>query len=407
MEADNIITVTVAEARLEEALGELKKLNRKAERYGTARIEWTLDNRRQEEVTIGADAGRKAMVWFVDIVFTNPETPKVGDFQFIARLEHTEAGVIIDSIPGEELPKRFREASRECEHCHHERPRKHLYVVRDPEGNLVQVGRTCLRDYMGTDTPAGVAARFRWLREVQEWGEDWGLSAGRPLPDSADELLAVTACAIRLWGWVAKSNPDESLQPTAFAINPWFYCLPGDKHGQEVRAQLRAAIREEDWDMARAAMEWVASEEAGDSEYIHNLRMVLAPGAVPAARRGIACSAVSAYQRHLGVLAERQREAEAAASSPSRHLGAVGERLRGLQLRCDSARGIESQWGTTILYKFHDQDGNVLTWFSSGGAELEPGAEYLVDATVKAHGEFRGVAETTLTRAKVNEEVQA
>lgn len=116
---------------------------------------------------------------------------------------------------------------------------------------------------------------------------------------------------------------------------------------------------------------------------------------------------MAAYQRHLGKLAERQREAEAAASSPSSHLGEVGERLRGLRLRCESARGMDSHWGTTILYKFHDRAGNVLSWFSSGGAELEPGAEYLVDATVKGHGEFRGVAETQLTRARVLEEVQA
>lgn len=94
-------------------------------------------------------------------------------------------------------------------------------------------------------------------------------------------------------------------------------------------------------------------------------------------------------------------------STGSRHLGAVGGRLRGLRLRCESARGMDSHWGTTILYKFHDPDGNVLSWFSSGGAELEPGAEYLLDATVKGRGEFRGVAETQLTRARVHEEVQA
>lgn len=398
---DNTITILVA--RQEEALEALGKLAKKAQRYGTPRITWTLGEVREEDRQ--DSEGRKVRVQVRDLTLGELEAPKVGDFTFIAKLERTPNGTIIDSIPGETLPERFRQSTGECEHCRTDRARAHLFVVRSPEGELVQVGRTCLRDYMGTDTPASVAARFRWIKEAREWGEEFG---GRHVvEDSAEELLAVTSAAIRLWGWVPKSAPEEAGQPTAFAIGPWFWCAPGDREGQARRAELKAALCDDDWATARAAAEWVASGEAGDSEYIHNLRMVLAPGIVPGKRRGIACSAVAAYHRHLGKLAERQREAEAAASSPSRHLGAVGERLRGLRLRCDSARGIESQWGTTILYKFHDQDGNVLTWFSSGGAELDPGAEYLVDATVKGHGEFRGVAETTLTRAKVHEEVQA
>ena len=53
------------------------------------------------------------------------------------------------------------------------------------------------------------------------------------------------------------------------------------------------------------------------------------------------------------------------------------------------------------------REGNVMSWFSSGGAELEPGGQYVMDATVKAHSEFQGVPETQLTRAKVKEGAQA
>ena len=402
---DNVITIL--EARLDEAQEHLQKLANKAQRYGTPRITWTLGEVREEERQ--DNNGRKVKVQYRDIILNELEAPRVGDFQFIARLEITEAGTIIVSIPGEELPKHFRDCDGVCQHCHQDRARKHLFVVRDPEGNLVQVGRTCLRDYMGTDTPTSVAARFRWERELSEWSDEWGGSGG-VVQDSAEELLAVTSVAIRLWGWVAKSNPDETLTPTAFAIAPWFYCAPSDKTGKAMRDEMKAAITEDDWATARATLEWIADEaESGDSEYIHNVRMVLAPGVVPPARRGIACSAVAALQRHLGKLAERQRRAAAAAEAAevSRHVGEAVERLRDLQLRCDSARGMDSHWGTTILYKFHDRAGNVLTWFSSGGAELEPGREYTVDATVKGHSEFQGVAETTLTRARVKEQRQS
>lgn len=399
MEADNTFTILVA--REEEALEALGKLARKAQRYGTPRITWTLGEVREEDRR--DSEGRKVRVQVRDITLSELEAPRVGEFQFIAKLERTPHGTIIDSIPGEALPERFRDCDGTCEHCGTDRARAHLFVVRDPEGRLVQVGRTCLRDYMGTDTPASVAARFRWEREVREFSDEWGGSG--VVQDSAEELLAVTSAAIRLWGWVPKSAPEEAGQPTAFRISPWFYCAPGDRHGQATRAELKAALCEDDWATARAAMEWVASEEAGDSEYIHNLRMVLAPGVVPGKRRGIACSAVGSYQRHIGRLAERQQRAadEARAAEVSRHVGAVGERLRDLRLTVKDARGMEGQWGTTILYKFQDASGCVFSWFSSGGADLDVNREVVLDATVKGHSEFRGVPETQLTRAKVKE----
>jgi hypothetical protein len=386
--------VTVLEARLEEALEALKKLAKKAERYGTPPITWTLSEVR-EDVREDRD-GRKVRVLVRDIVFSSLEAPKVGNYTFIAKLELTPNGAIIDSIPGEVLPERFRHTKGECEHCQQNRFRKHLFVVRDHEGQLVQVGRSCLRDYMGMDTPASVSARFNFLREAADLGEEFGGSG--IIENSALELLAVTTTAIRLWGWVPKSAPEWAGKPTAEKIAPWFWVSPSDTVGQAYRDALRAAITEADWKTAQAVLDWVASEEAGDSEYIHNLRVILAPGIVPMNRRGYACSAVAAYQRHLSKLEVQRRERET-----SRHLFAVGERIKDLRVTCMSNRSIHGTYGLTIIYKLQDDRGNVFSWFSSGGANLEVGRTYKVDATVKGHGEYNGVAETQLTRAKVKE----
>lgn len=386
--------------RLEEALESLKKLAKKAERYGTPRITWTLGEAYEEERR--TMEGRKYKVQMVDVAIDGLAAPKVGDFTFIAKAEITDAGVIVDCVPGETLPAGSREklATGACEHCGNNRQRRHVFVCRDASGQLVQVGHTCLRDYMGTDTPASVAARFRFERELKEFDEEWGGRSGS-FPDSALELLAVTSAAIRLWGWVPKSAPESAGEPTAFRVGVWFrrgYIKEGSAEWHDLKA-LEKAVGEEDYAMAQAAMDWVASEEAGDSEYAENLRVILAPGAVEAKRRGYACSAVSSYQRHLGRLEERRREKETAAES--QHIGKEGERLRGLKVWLVSSRGIGGYYGDTILYKFKDEAGNILTWFSSGGAELEIGKEYVLDATVKAHGEYNGVKETQLTRGKV------
>jgi len=392
MDTEN--TISVLTYRLEEALTNLKKLARKAERYGTPTITWTLGTPRFEEFFV---EGQKTKLEVTDIILNHIEAPKVGNYTFAARLEIVEGGTIIDGIPGVELPDHFRHSDGHCEHCNQDRLRKHLFVVQDDVGNFVQVGRSCLRDYMGTDTPASVAARFSFIRQLRDFGDEWNF--GGRSDDSALELLAVTSVAIRLWGWIPKSAPEEAGTPTAFSISPWFYCNLANKHDVATRDQLKAAIRPEDWVMAQDTLDWVAGTDSGDSQYIHNLRLVLGLGAVEPVRRGLACSAVGSYQRHIGKLLAYAKQKEEAVDS--NHIGAEKERLRGLKLRVTAARGVTSEWGESILYKFIDEGGNLFSWFSSNGAELDVNQEVEVDATVKSHNEFRGVKETQLTRTKV------
>lgn len=389
--------VSVMAYRLPEALAELMKLARKAERYGATPISWKIGDV-YPHVHRDRD-GRRHTIAYADIILSGLEAPKVGNYTFLAKAEITPEGVIVDTVPGESLPVGARErlATGRCEHCNSNRRRNSVFLVRDPNGTVVQVGRTCLGDYLGTNNIAGILSRFRFSQELRGLLASGGF--GRNLPDLALELLAVTATAIRLWGWVPKSAPESAGMATAARVSVWFYCPPGDKQSQQERKELEDAICDKDWETAEAVMAWVASSEAGDSEYIQNLRVILAPGAVEAHRRGYACSAVAAYQRYLGRLAAHRREAEA--ESASQWVGKTGDRVKGLKLTCLSARTIESHFGYSVLYKMRDEAGNIFSWFSSGGANMDPGSEYLLDATIKDHGEYRGVKETQLTRGRV------
>lgn len=387
--------VPVAAYRMDEAIDALTKLARKAERYGTPAVKWTLGE--PYFVQHETSYGHKYKVGMIDFVFESLEAPRVGKYQFIAKIERTAGGNIIACIPGEELPESYREGSGECQHCQQKRDRRNLFVVRSEDGELTQVGQSCLRDFMGTDTPASVAARFRFISELESLGEEYGPRMVRV--DSALEMLAVTAAAIRLWGWVPKSAPESAGLPTALRIAPWFSPVASlSKYEVEDRKALNEAMTEADWALAQTVLDWVEASE-DKSEYMWNLKTILRPGMVEAKRRGYAASAVAAYQRHLGKLEVRRRESEAAAGSE--WIGVVGERLKGLRVRCVSARGIDTVYGGSVVYKFHDVNGNVLTWFSSGGADLDPGSDYELDATIKAHSEYQGVKETQLTRGKV------
>lgn len=132
---------------------------------------------------------------------------------FLAVLDH-ELGVentVVRSVSEEPLPDEWRHRGALCDHCGQERYRKETYVVRSDEGEMKQVGSTCLKDFMGHD-----AEKVLWsvdallgAREVLEddegsssfsGGTEWGLV----------EFLAWTAKSIREEGWTSKKMAYEN-----------------------------------------------------------------------------------------------------------------------------------------------------------------------------------------------------
>lgn len=62
-------------------------------------------------------------------------------------------------------------------------------------------------------------------------------------------------------------------------------------------------------------------------------------------------------------------------------------------------RNEDNDFGTTYLYKFADEAGNVFIWYASRPIELQE--RMTLKATIKAHNERNGVKQTVLTRCKV------
>lgn len=94
--------------------------------------------------------------------------------------------------------------------------------------------------------------------------------------------------------------------------------------------------------------------------------------------------------------------------SPSKWVGEIGERIR-VTLHIDRVfeseyRRNDGWWGTTInyMYLMHDKDGNIFKWSTS--CCYDEGKDITFNATVKDHAEYKGIAQTVLTRCtKVKE----
>lgn len=88
----------------------------------------------------------------------------------------------------------------------------------------------------------------------------------------------------------------------------------------------------------------------------------------------------------------------------SKHVGTVGKRLEVLAL-FEAMIAVEGIYGTSYVRKFRTAEGESLVWFSGacpdGLWRKDLGSWVKVRGTVKAHKDYNGEAQTSLSRVKV------
>lgn len=334
--------------------------------------------------------------------------PKLAGWTFVAALDYVtdDAGVqvvLLRVAPDQTLPEVYRQADRHCDHCKLSRQRTSTYVVHHDDGRYAQVGSNCLADFLGHRDPAkiaewldGLVGLFAVLSASEEYeghdGSGWSHHAG------LGTVLALAAAAIDQYGWVSKKVARaEDREATADRVNHELHHRHCQNHAKHAVILAQAHV-----DEAEQVVEWaraLAEREGTLSDYLHNVTVLARLSVIDLRYLGVAVSMVAAYRREQERLRARERQV-------SQPIGIVGKREI-FTLTLLGSTPIESQWGVTLLYRFEDAVGNRVKYFSSRDLGLTAGETYQVKATVKAHGEWGGVRETTITRGAVLETVQA
>src|ERR1019366_1671388 len=327
----------------------------------------------------------------------NNNVVKLAGWEFCATIEHTEGGNILHCLKGTTIPSSYRDCRSFCDHCETLRRRNDTFIVRHIENNTYkQVGRQCLKDFLGVDA-LRYAAIAELNYELDELGaaseEDSGNGSG-PRFDHLDRYLSYTAEVIARRGWLsngaAKEYGGESTSSVAYRnLHP----QRGDVVGKEL---LFSSPSDKSIECAKASIEWCLSlsdKEVEESDYLHNIRVIARRGIVGEKQYGYAASIVSGYQRAVGELLRKEKYA--AQGAVSKHVGIVGEKVI-ISVIVNAAIGLTSDYGSTTLHIMSDKEGNVFKWNSSN-AVLEKGKEYTLRGNVKRHEEYKGVKQTTLT----------
>ena len=363
-----------------------------------------------EEVT--TRRGKKVRIEYRDITVTG-EAPKFAGWSLVARVDFDHSEPLFAAAPGETVPESYRGTDATCDHCKKVRARKNVFILRNEAGDTIKVGRNCIKDFLGHNSPENVLRTMTWLRDLasmlDEAGDEdrWGSFGGAYVPTwPVVTVLEFASACIRRSGWCSGGAAWASEDKTSTKGEVLYFMDPPNPRP---RGFVPLIPDETDEANAKAAIEYAATLK-GRNDYEFKLGVIARDEWAGWKDIGILVSLIPAWMRH--VEREIEYKKKRAAEPVSNHFGEIKKR-EVFTLTVESVRYLESDWGVTVLYMFRDLDGNVAKWFASrehfsdmGEHDAPHGLTYRVKATVKAHGDWKGRKETVLTRAAVIERVE-
>jgi hypothetical protein len=392
------------EAEIAATIAKISKINARAAKNGLAGgYTWTLGAERREPVY--DDAGARLVIdgipHFIEKgqpvpcpligferereLIVSGDAPKLGGWSFIASLTWDGGVLVTRCTPGFE--GRIDEAQiREgaCDHCQVDRQRLDCYLLQHADGRRVQVGSSCIKDFLGHNFRPSMLFFADELDEIRE-----SIPATRTYLDAAVETVLTWAASIcAQTGWISRDKAEiENRTPSGWVLRD---CLFGSgKAGREARDTF--APSDEHETTAATVLAWARELEPGDSEYLANVRRVASSEYVTERTIAILGSSVASYWREHNARVERE------ARPVSQFVGCVKDRLvLDVIIRSDTA--IDGDWGVSHLYTMTDASGNVFGWFSSKNQCWQIGQDVRIKGTIKEHSEYRGTRRTMLTR---------
>jgi len=396
----------------------VEKLNRRAKKLGFAPVVLVASAPRAESYKSMKRglANQLLTRWVIDVRFEG-EAPRIQGYGFQAALTHTPQGNLVSRAPGVETDlSGWRETGARCQHCGLDRRRAETFLLQSPEGGIVQIGRQCLVDYIGTTDVTRAVQLWRvWAELVSgitdEDGE-YGFGGGWVCPTTPVEFLAAAVSSVKRRGFVKTQCADQQTSTRAHAewiLGPepkidsddyarslalreeWRLCQPTEAHAQE----------------AQAILDWVLTSN-DSSDYMHNARVGCGARTMMPRSAGLLASLPSAHDKHLGKIYERKQRP---AAGP--HVGVVGERIDAtitVKFEMMIAEDPERRFSVSkALIIMVDENNSAFKTFASGELKrvenLKEGT-WFMRGTVKSHEADKKTGEpvTVLKRVELQRE---
>jgi ribosomal protein L36 len=376
----------------------IQKLNKKAKKLGcqpiVLKVVSIITEKRKD-----SDSGLE-YDYLIHECTVEGESPKLMGWTLVAAIEPLETQDaqenLIREVPGEVCPEHYRTTDMRCDHCQEVRKRSSVYVLKHDTLGHKQVGRNCIADFLGHESPTSMLAKAEWLMSLSgllKEASDEEYSGGSSCPAvSIHHFVSIVSAVIKKLGWVSRANSDESNPSTATIA--FDICYRPNSYTRELIEKYNLVATQDDFDAATKALEWASKLDPvnAKSNYLHDLGVCCRATYVIPKTSGFVASVISAHNRHLA-------NQVAVSNNVSKHVGTVGERTVFEKLTVKCATPCLSGVYPKTAVRFIDQNGNVIVWFASGSPEwVKIGETVSVKCSVSSHTSFNDIPETIVKR---------
>lgn len=384
---------------------ELDKLNKKADKWGF--IPYTIINKTERILEKSSEIGmgyRESWTFFE--ISGETILKFAGNWQLLGTVEHIEGQSILRSVPGQTIPVEFQNADAlRCDHCHKRIIRKLSCILQDNSGNVRQIGRSCVRDYIGYDIDQ-VIGYFEIISEFENAFKKFDKENEKEPRQFrqvlTEDFLTIACYVVRCAGFVSRKMAENSgnifLMTTADNVELLMFKDNEPKKFSEEHENKQ--VDETDKAKAKEILEYLKALpdiRTRGNDYLHNLKVIANLSSILPNHYGFLASAVALYDKEMGNETAKQ------AAKTSKHYGEKGQCYKGLliQVKIERVTCKDTEYGTTYIYKMIAQDGARFTWFASSNQGLKEGdINQIIAMTVKDHNIWQGTNETIINRVK-------
>jgi hypothetical protein len=399
-------TRTLPSFRLEALDALLKKLAKKAAKLGVAAPSYKVISTEARDVS---DTDVPYLVEFSTVEVAYEVIRKVGDWVFLAKLEAADEvdGVPRNKVSGINLSNehahRFITEKMVCEHCGINRKRNATYIVQDCNDKTLQVGSSCLQDFLGVD-PAAAVNGIEFASVIKSIGEDeerWGYGSSAPRVMPLADVAAATLSLVGKNGFVKAADAEFGNGTTTgndvvtllLDNNPrladWRKeVAPTDAHKAQAALVVQALTD-------RILPDYKSNPTALD-QFSFKVGILLNKGFVGVREAQIAAAAIYFESIKLAKASKSKSDVK------NEWMPGVKEGDKvAVEAKVVMVKEVFSTFGTSRLVKLVTLDGYPLTTFSSGNAEFVPGSTIKVKGSVKKLEDGKFGKCVMLTRVKV------
>lgn len=386
-------------------------LNNKAKKLNLEPIE--LDIIASIGVLIPKKDGYFKEIKYLNVNVTG-EPPVLDGWKLVGIIEPTDKGNFITEINQSfSIPEKYRHTDLcDCEHCGIKRDRTTAFVVMNTESEeFLQVGRVCLKSYTGDTDPKNIALyeSFFKLREFSKHSNEPNLKE----MFNVDNVLSLYIKGRELY-------PDmkhNDLVNVIININGYKSNIYNEEI-KNIKTNILENINDETFEKVREFKESILSLKNENNNNIWNYQLAFKdkytykPFVLTES-----FEFKKAYDENMTLkekalkdkILKAQKEFEEKELKKTRvHVGIEGEKNK-YKVIIEKIVPSYTEWGTSFVYTFRDENKNCIVWFNSGKSlfDEETTEDYIknnktfyIEGTVKKLGHYNDEPQTQLIRVK-------